>query len=83
MNSSIWPIHGTLTGTSNLSQSGPESNCSEGVLQIPQSSNTGASPSDSLLSYSGYPLEGACLTTLQRCSQRIQDPQPTGLKNKL
>ena len=44
MNSSIWPVDGTLTGDNNLDQSGPESNCNEKVLHISQSSKTGASP---------------------------------------
>ena len=43
LNSSIWPIDETLTG-----QSGPGSNGHEGVLHIPQSSRTGASPSDAV-----------------------------------
>ena len=33
----IWPIGGTLTGTTSLSQSGPWCNGYEGVLHIPQS----------------------------------------------
>ena len=37
----IWPIDGTLTGTTTLGQSGPKSNGNEGVLQLPQSSKTG------------------------------------------
>ena len=36
LNSSIWPIDGTLTGTSSPNQSGPESNSHEGVLHILQ-----------------------------------------------
>ena len=53
----------TLSGTTTLGQSGPGNNGSEGVLDIPQSSRAGASPSDSLVSYSGlslgeyYPIE--------------------------
>ena len=35
-NSSIWPINGTLRDFISLGQSGPESNCKEGVLYIPQ-----------------------------------------------
>ena len=49
----------------------------EGVLRILQSpSITGTSPSDCLVSYPGYSLGG--LTPLQRCSQCILQPQPTG-----
>ena len=36
MNSSIWPIEGTLTGTFTSGQSGAGSNSNEGVLHIPQ-----------------------------------------------
>ena len=36
LNSSIWPIDGSLTGTTTLGQSGPGSNGNEGVLHIPQ-----------------------------------------------
>ena len=42
---SFLPIDETLTGPSNLSQSGPGSNGNEGVLHTPQSSRNGASPS--------------------------------------
>ena len=41
----LWPIGGTLTVTTTLSQSGPESNGSEQVVHIPQSSRCGASSS--------------------------------------
>ena len=42
---------------------------SEGVLHIPQSSHiTGTSPSDCIVSYSGYSLEVGGLTCLQRSS---------------
>ena len=51
MNSSIWPIDGTVVGTTHLSQSGPESNGNEGVFHISQSSRTEVSLSDSLVSY--------------------------------
>ena len=55
-NSYIWSIDGTLTDTI-LGQSEPGSNSTEGILHIPQSSRTGASPSDSLMSYPGCYLE--------------------------
>ena len=35
LNSSIWPIDGILTGTTNLDQSGHKSNGQEEVLHIP------------------------------------------------
>ena len=61
-NSSIWPIDWTLSGTSTLGQSRPGSDGNEGVRHIPQSSNiTGASPSDSLVSYPGHLLERVLL----------------------
>ena len=47
LNSYIWSIDGTLTGTTNLGQNGPESNDNEGVLHIPQNSRVTPSPSDS------------------------------------
>ena len=34
LNSSIWPLDGTLTGAINPGQSGPGSNGNEGVLDI-------------------------------------------------
>ena len=36
MNSSIWPIDGTLIAMNNLGQSKPSSNGNKGVLHIPQ-----------------------------------------------
>ena len=41
INSSIWPIDGTLTSTTTVSQSGSESNGNKGVLQIPQTPRQG------------------------------------------
>ena len=76
-NSSIWPIDRTLSGATTPGQSGPGSNGNEGVLHIPKiSSITGASSSDGLMSYLGHSLEGWGLTSLQRCSQCILQPQP-------
>ena len=48
MSSLIWPIDGTLTGTSKSDQSGPGSNGNKGVHHILQSFRTGASPSDAV-----------------------------------
>ena len=69
----------TLSGVTILGQSGPGSN--EGGVCIPQISKAGALPSDDLMSYKGQLLKGGCggLTPLQRCSQCILQPQPTGL----
>ena len=56
--SSIWPIDGTLSGTTASGQSRPGSNGNEGVFRIPQSSSvTGASALDGLVSYLGHPVE--------------------------
>ena len=38
-NSSIWTIDGTQSSATTSGQSGPGSNCNEGVLHIPQSSS--------------------------------------------
>ena len=43
-----------LSGATTPGQSGPGSNDNEGVLQITQIFRTGASPSDSFVSYSGH-----------------------------
>ena len=51
----IRPKDRTLSGATTLGQSGPGSDCNEGVHCIPQSSSiTGTSPSDYLVSYPGY-----------------------------
>ena len=44
----------TLADTTTLGYSGPRSNGSEEVLHIPQSSRTGALPSDDFVSYPGH-----------------------------
>ena len=57
--SSIWPIDRTLSGANTPGQSGPESDGNEGVLCIPQNSSiTGTSSSDCLVSYPGHMLVG-------------------------
>ena len=48
LNISIWPINGTLTGTTTQDQNWPKSNSNEGVLQILQSPRTVVSPSDTV-----------------------------------
>ena len=53
LDDSIWPINEILIGTTGGGQSGPGSNVNEVVLHIFQSSRTGASPSDGLLSKQG------------------------------
>ena len=74
LNSSIWPIDETLTGTTSRSYGNEE------VIHIPQSSWTGASPSDGLVPYPGHLLAVVVeeyLTSLQRCSPLILQPQLT------
>ena len=48
LNRCIWPINGTLTGTTIPGNSGPKSNNNEEVLSISQISKTRASPSDAV-----------------------------------
>ena len=68
-----------LSGATTPGQSIPGSDGNEGVLRIPQSSSiAGTSPSDCLVSYPGHSLGGGGLTPLQRSSQCILQPQPTG-----
>ena len=56
-NSSIWPIHRTLSGATTSGQSEPWSDDNEEVLHIPQSSRiTGASSSDCSVLYPGHML---------------------------
>ena len=54
--SSIWTIDRTLSGATTLGHSGPGSDDNKGVLCIPQSWVTEASPSDCLVSYPGHLL---------------------------
>ena len=61
-NVSIWPIDGTLSGTTTPVQNGPGSNGNIGVLRIPESAWSEASPSDCMVTYTrllsggwGYP----------------------------
>ena len=49
-------IDRTLSGAATSGQSGPESDCNEGVLHISQSSKTRISPSDCLVSYPKHSL---------------------------
>ena len=56
--SSIGTIDGTLSGPTTPGQSEPGINGNEGVLHIPQNSSiTGTSPSDCLVSYPGQRTE--------------------------
>ena len=78
---SISPIDRTLLDATTLGLSGPGNDGNEGVLHIPQSSSiTGTSPSDCWVSYPGHSL--GSLATLQKCSQCILQPQPSGQATK-
>ena len=68
-----------LSGATTPGQSGPGSNSNEGVFHISRSSRTEASSLDCLMSSTGYSLNS--LTCLQRSSQCILQPQPTGLES--
>ena len=61
-------------------QFGHGSKGNEGVLHIIQNSRTEASPLNGLKSYPRHSFEG--VTSLQRCSQHILQPQPTELFRK-
>ena len=58
--------HTILSGATTPGWSGPGSNGNEGALHIPQSSKTGASPSDCLMSYPGHLLGWVDVLLLSR-----------------
>ena len=58
LNISTWPVHRTLIGSTIPGQSIPRSNVIAGVINIPQSSSTGASFSGVLVSYPGHSFVG-------------------------
>ena len=62
-NGSIWAIDRTLSGTTTPGQSGPGSDGNQEVLCILQSSKTGASPSNYLISYLGHSLDGRTINS--------------------
>ena len=75
--SSIWLIDRTLSGATTPGQNGPVSNSNEEVLRFVQSSSiTGTSSSDFFVSYQDTRCGG--ITPLQRSSQCILQPQPSG-----
>ena len=76
--SSIWPIDRTLSDSTTPGHSGSGNDGNEGLFRIPKSSSfTGTLPSHCFVPSPGYSLWS--LTTLQRCSRCILQPQPTGL----
>ena len=48
LDSSIWPVDGNLTDTNTPGQSKPGSKGNEGVLDTPEISRTGDSPSNAV-----------------------------------
>ena len=75
-NSSIGMIDWTLLGATTPGLSEPGSDCNEWILRIPQSSSiTEVSASDFFVSYPMHVLLGGGLTSLQRYSRRIPQPQ--------
>ena len=77
-NSSIWAIDRTLSDATTLGQRGPGSKDNKRVLHIPQSSKTGSSLLEVLVSYQDTRWVGFFFTSLQRCSQCILQPKPNG-----
>ena len=76
--SSIWLINKTISGSYSPGQKEPGTSCYKGVPRIPpNSSNTGASASDYLVSCLGHSWGN--LTPLQRRSRCILQSQPTGI----
>ena len=70
-----------LSGTTTPRQSGSGSDGKEKVLHIPQSSSiTGASPSDCLVSYLGYSLQGEGSYTSSE-KQSMYPTAPTDWEN--
>ena len=56
----IWPIERALSGATTSSQNGPGSDGKKEVLHIPQSTSiSGTSPTDCLVSCTGYSLGGS------------------------
>ena len=77
--SSIWPIDRILSGATTPGQSGPGSDCNEGVLHIPQSSSiTGTSPSDCLVSYPEHLLSGGVLSLCRDAVSVFYSPSQLG-----
>ena len=74
------PYIGPLSGATSLCQSGLGSNGNEGILRIPQNSSiTGTSPSDRLVSYNRtVVVGGGGIAPLQRSSRCILQSQPSG-----
>ena len=80
-NSYIWPMERTLSGATIPDQRGPKSDGYEGVLHIPQNSSfTGTSPSDCLMSYQDTRWSEG-LNPQQRYSRYILQSQTIWLLN--
>ena len=61
-NTSIWFIDKTLSGTTTPDLGRPRINANDEVLHDPQSSRTGTSPFDGLMSYLGHSLKESYLS---------------------
>ena len=80
---SIWLIERTLSGATTLGQSGSGSYENEGVLCIPQNSSiTGTSPSDCLVSHPGHWLVESYSFAEMQSVYFAAHLQPTGQKKK-
>ena len=81
-NSSMWPIHRTISCATTPDQRGRGGNCNEGELFIHQSSSiTGASQTDCIMSYARHTFVG--LTPRKRCCQCILQHQITAMSFSL
>ena len=78
-NSSIWPIDRTLSGATTPGQIGAGINGNEGILRIPWSTKTGASPSDCLMSLPGHSL-GESYSSAENAVGVFYSPQPNHLR---
>ena len=79
-NSSIWPIDKTLSGATTPGQSGPGTNGNEGVPFNHQSSKTGVTSSDYLVSYPGH--SGGGLLLCRDAVSVFYSPPQQGRKDK-
>ena len=77
----IWPIDRTLSDATTPSQSGLGNNGKEKILLIPKKLQHYWSLTIGLFSVISRTLVGEVLPTLQKCCQRILQPQSTGLGN--
>ena len=79
-NCSIWSIDRTISGATTMAECGPGSNGNEEVLHITQSSTTGDSPSNYLMSYLGLSFRRGIFSLFKGANSVFcsPPPQPTG-----